>query len=324
MAILYNVGSINIDHLYRVDRFVAPGETKQSSDYQQMLGGKGANQSIAAARAGLATCHVGNIHRNDAHFIAPLEQAGVDVNAIQQLDGCASGHAIIQVNEAGENCILLHAGANHQLQTGQLAQALSSAGADDWLLLQNETNAQADAIAIAKQRGMRVAFNPAPMADNVIALDADSIDLLIINEVEAYQYAQLCGQPQNELRDLINYFSSARAGATLITVGTQGCYFVAGVDAKHAQSIQVYVPAFSVAAIDSTAAGDTFIGYFLAAYCQLQDTRDMSALSQALRRAAAASALCVQTLGAAPSIPVAEAVDAFLTAHSSATNTTYQ
>lgn len=321
---LYNVGSINIDHLYRVDHFVAPGETKQSSSYQQVLGGKGANQSIAAARAGLATRHIGNLHPGDAQFLSLLEQSGVNLDSIRQLAHCASGHAIIQVNEAGENCILLHAGANHQLQADQLEQALSAAGTDDWLLLQNETNGLADAIAIAKQRGMRVAFNPAPMADNVIELNADSIDLLIVNEVEAYQYAQLCGQPQNELRDLINYFSSARAGATLITVGTQGCYFVAGANASHAQSIQVYVPAFSVAAVDSTGAGDTFIGYFLAAYCQLQNTRDMSALNQALRRAAAASALCVQTLGAAVSIPEAEAVDAFLTAHPSATNTTHQ
>lgn len=297
MAVI-NFGSINIDHVYQVEHFVQPGETLASEDYQQLLGGKGANQSIALAKAGAEVRHVGRINNNDAHIKQTLIKHGIDCKHVQCTD-TASGHAIIQVTPSGENAIVLFGGANQELDAKSVMSALDSAKPMDWVLTQNETSALEDVLTQAKEAGLRVAFNPAPMAESVKSLPKDCIDLLIVNEVEA---AELSGK--EDLDAIEAFFSQQWQHAeVIITLGKRGVVML-----KQGQRVEV--PAFLVDAVDTTAAGDTFIGYFLAAYTGHADAK------QSLTRACAASALAVMQQGAAQSIPDQDSVNRFLSKNS--------
>jgi ribokinase len=296
---VYNFGSINIDHVYQVPHFVTPGETLSSSDYHCVLGGKGANQSVACAKAGIDTHHVGAIHESNASMLDAMTQAGVDIQFVNVQSETASGHAIIQVNSEGENAIFLFAGANHLLNEASISEALSSASSSDWVLLQNETNAIGDVINHAFAAGIPVAFNPAPMTDDVRNLPLDKVTLLIVNEVEAMQLTQ-SESIEDAKQALVGMSAHTQI---LLTLGKKGvCYLY--------QSTRIEVPAFSVDAVDTTAAGDTFIGFFLAQFAQGRPIED------ALRLASAASAIGVTRQGAVPSIPSLIEVETFLRDHS--------
>ncbi|GGW93868.1 ribokinase [Alteromonas halophila] len=298
MAII-NFGSINIDHVYQVEHFVRPGETIASTHYQQLLGGKGANQSIALAQAGADVRHVGSIHESDASFKQALIKKGVDCRGVKCND-TPSGHAIIQVTPSGENAIVLFGGANQTITADTVSAALKETSSSDWVLTQNETSSIDDVLKQASDKQLKVAFNPAPMSDSVKHLPLDCIDLLIVNETEA---AAITGK--EALDEIISAFQANWPDAeVIITLGKQGVKMLRGDDV-------ISVEAFSVDAVDTTAAGDTFIGYFLSAYCNHTDAR------QALIRGCAASAIAVTREGAAQSIPSQQEVDRFLakTAH---------
>lgn len=294
---IFNLGSINLDHLYRVDHFVRPGETLASTDYQTLLGGKGANQSIALARAGAEVRHIGAIGQADAWVVDTLGQAGVNTDHIARLDS-ASGHAIIQLTAAAENAILLYPGANHRIEPAQIEAALAGAQAGDWLLLQHETNALGEAMDQAAKQGLRIAFNPAPMVAEAAKPLLPRVDLLIVNEVEAMD---LTGTDTVEAAEaaLLRDYPGLRI---LLTLGSAG---VVHISPEGRQS----VPAFKVEAVDTTAAGDTFIGYCLAALAEGLD------VAAALRRGNAAAAVCVTRLGASVAIPERAEVEAFLADH---------
>ena len=293
MAVI-NFGSINIDHVYQVDHFVQPGETIASSHYQCLLGGKGANQSIALARAGSEVLHVGKINEADVAFKQTMIRDGIDCKHITCTE-TASGHAIIQVTPSADNAIVLFGGANHEITHKDIMYALDTVKPADWVLTQNETNNIDQVLAQAKAKGLRVAFNPAPMTESVKHLPHECIDLLIVNEVEA---EELSGR--KDLDKIEAYFREDWSHAeVLITLGKVGVRML-----KKDKTIDV--PAFEVDAVDTTAAGDTFIGYFLSAYSNHTDSKT------ALIRACAASALAVMKLGAAQSIPNEEDVNRFL------------
>ncbi|WP_100656556.1 ribokinase [Alteromonas flava] len=297
MAVI-NFGSINIDHVYQVEHFVQPGETIASHHYQQLLGGKGANQSIALAKAGAEVRHVGRINNNDAHIKQTLIKQGIDCKHVQCTD-TPSGHAIIQVTPNGENAIVLFGGANQELDHKTVLAALDNVKSTDWVLTQNETSAIEDALKLAKEKGLKVAFNPAPMTESVKSLPLECIDLLIVNEVEAAEFAGT-----QDMAGIEAYFTEHwQHGEVIITLGKQGVIML-----RKGQKIEV--SAFVVDAIDTTAAGDTFIGYFLAAYTDHVDPK------QALTRGCAASALAVTVEGAAQSIPDVDKVNRFLAKHS--------
>lgn len=297
MAVI-NFGSINIDHVYQVEHFVQPGETIASNAYQQLLGGKGANQSIALAKAGAEVRHVGRINNNDAAIKQTLIKHGIDCKYVQCTE-TPSGHAIIQVTPTGENAIVLFGGANQELDSKTVMAALDSTKSADWVLTQNETSAIDEALKQAKEKGLKVAFNPAPMTASVKELPKECIDLLIVNEVEASEFAET-----DELSQIEAFFHQHWAHAeVIITLGKAGVVML-----KKGQRIEV--PAFVVEAVDTTAAGDTFIGYFLAAYADHTDAK------QSLTRACAASALAVTVEGAAQSIPEQDTVNRFLAKHS--------
>lgn len=293
MAII-NFGSINIDHVYQVEHFVQPGETLASRNYQKLLGGKGANQSIALAKAGADVKHVGLIEESDFAMKQTLIKAGVDCKYVRGTE-TPTGHAIIQVADSGENSIILFAGANHELSDELIKQALSNSEAGDWVLIQNETNAIADIIESAHEKNLKVAFNPAPMTESVKSLPLHKLGLLIVNEVEA---EALTGS--SELEAMEAWFKQHLPDTeVIITLGSKGAKLVSA-------SSSAFAEAFKVKAVDTTAAGDTFIGFFLAAYMQENEAE------QCIRRACAASAVAVTRVGAAQSIPTLEEVEAFL------------
>ncbi|MEN8778958.1 MAG: ribokinase [Glaciecola sp.] len=303
MAVI-NFGSINIDHVYQVDHFVQPGETLASNDYQVLLGGKGANQSIALANAGAEVSHVGCINHNDVHFKQAMIKHGINGRFIRCTD-TASGHAIIQVTPSGENAIFLFGGANQEISTQDIQAALADTQSGDWILLQNETSGTADVLAAAKAKGLKVAFNPAPMTNDIKSLNFTHIDLLIVNEVEAAELSD-CSQ----MDDIEAFFHTHFAHAeVIITLGKQGAKFI---HARHTEKADIVIPAFVVEATDTTAAGDTFIGFFMAHYQQHKIPQ------QALKFACAASALAVTKSGAAQSIPHADDVEMFLAQHNQA------
>jgi ribokinase len=288
------VGSINIDHVYRVDRFARPGETLLTDDHAAGLGGKGANQSIAAARAGAVVRHVGAVGADGAWTVARLADEGIDVTGIATVDA-VTGHAVIQVDAAGENLILVHSGANTALTRDAIEAAVGAMAPEDWLLFQNETNLTADIAEIGRAAGVRVAYSAAPFVAETALPLLGAVDLICVNALEASTLAE--------------HFSgdvdAIPVEKLLITRGAAGAEYRDG-DARWR------VPAYPVTPVDTTGAGDTFLGFFLAA---LDAGLDGEA---ALRRASAASAIQVTRPGAADAIPTAAEVDGFMSAEAGA------
>jgi ribokinase len=295
---IYNYGSINIDHVYRVPHLVLPGETLSSQNYQQVLGGKGANQSLALARAGSPVLHIGRYNIADQALVNTLIEAGVLAQYLEAITE-PSGHAIIQVDDQGENSIILYAGANHSFTVADLAKSLQFAKPDDWLLLQNECSCTQAMIELAAARGLKIAFNPAPMNAAVKALPLHKLAVLFVNQVEVCQLLDLPVEPLPALENLVALLQTHwPTTLVVITLGSKGA-------ASVYQGQVEFIPAVPVQAVDTTGAGDTFTGYFLHAWLQGQSLR------AALERAAKASAICVQRVGASSSIPTAAEVDAF-------------
>jgi ribokinase len=290
-----NIGSINIDHVYRVEHFVRPGETLGSSHYHTFAGGKGFNQSVALARAGASTLHAGRVGNYAEWLLERLGMEGVDTTFVRRGE-TATGHAIIQVVPSGENAIVLHGGANHCVTVEDVKSAISSCVPGDYLLIQNETSAVAEAIQQAHGKGLRIVFNPAPMAPGVHQYPLDLVDIFILNETEAQALFNTC-EPESVRMQMRELFPRA---AAVLTLGDQGAiYFDA--DCWH------HEPALHVtAAIDTTAAGDTFVGFFLAELMRTGNPRT------AMAHGCAAAAICVTRAGATDSIPLREEVELIL------------
>lgn len=300
MGIL-NIGSLNIDRTYRVEGFVRPGETVKAGAYAEHCGGKGLNQSIAVARAGARVLHCGAVGFDGDMLLEAMTEAGVCCDYVKRVAG-PSGHAVIQVDNSGQNAIIICGGANDALSCEAIDRALAAMDKGDWVLLQNETAHVDYAIDRAKELGLKVALNPSPMDERMRALALDAIDLLIVNELEAMG---LAGVPDDtDAREAAACLRAEHPGTeVMLTLGSEGCCFF-GTDAE------LSLPAFSVKAVDTTGAGDTFCGYFLAGIA------NGDPVERVLQRATAASALAVTKRGAAPSIPVRKDVDAFMRARS--------
>ena len=282
---ILNFGSLNIDHVYRVDTFVQPGETKHSKAYMINSGGKGLNQSIAAAKAGSRVFHAGMAGRDGDFLVEKLQAASVNTS-LMQASTEVSGHAIIQVADSGQNCILLYGGTNQMLTEAYIDQTLEAFGSEGLVLLQNETNLVGEIIEKAAKRGLKVALNAAPYSDKVNTYPINLLDWLIVNEVEG---AGIVGGAADEslLQRLAERYPQA---GILLTLGSRGAQCVQ--NGRYAS-----IGSCKVKAVDTTAAGDTFSGFFL--YGVLEGLT----LAETLRLATAASALCVQSPGAADSIP---------------------
>ena len=266
---ILNFGSLNIDNVYAVDHFIRPGETMSSLGMEVFCGGKGLNQAIAMARAGAQVWHAGAVGRNDGKkLLELLAESGVNTDFVRKTDG-VSGHTIIQVDKNGQNCILLFGGANQEITPGQVDETLAHFEEGDILLLQNEINGLAGLIKKAAE------------------LPLELVDCFILNEIEG---ADICGQEakEEEIPQLLH--EKYPRAVILLTLGSRGCIYYDG-ENRYEQ------PAFCVEAVDTTAAGDTFTGYFIASAVKGNSVPD------ALLKAAKAAAITVMGKGAAPSIP---------------------
>ena len=283
---ILNFGSLNLDKVYKVAHFVREGETISAQEQNQFLGGKGLNQSVALARAGIFVEHAGAVGRETTEFHALLKAEGAGTTYLRVLE-TVSGHAVIQ-SCAGQNCIIVYGGANRMTRPQDVDAFLKDYGPGDLLLLQNETSCVRYAMEQAREKGMTVAFNPSPI-DGSLTQDVLALaDVLFVNETEG---GLLSGTPANEneavLAALAERFPHA---AVVLTVGGEGALYRKG-------GVLLRQRAYPVKAVDTTAAGDTFTGYFLAGMIRGFDP------GKCLRCASMAAALAVSREGASASIP---------------------
>ncbi len=285
-----NIGSLNIDYVYSVDHIIQPGETEATGSRTIFLGGKGMNQSCALAKAGVEVYHGGMIGQDGTMFLDACKEYGVHDEFIRIVDG-PSGHTVIQIDKNAQNSILLYGGANQKLTEEYVDEVLSHFNADDILLLQNEVNLLPYIVEKASAKGMQIALNPSPFNENLDAVDMKKIGIFLLNEVEGFQ---LTGEkePDAILEKLRDMFPHARI---MLTLGQDGAVYA---DVEQT----VYQSAFPVKAVDTTAAGDTFTGYFLAGLTAGLPVEEI------LRMSAKASSIAVTRHGAVPSIPYREEV----------------
>lgn len=290
---ILNYGSLNVDETYAVPHFVQAGETLAPTGFSRNMGGKGLNQSVALSRAGAEVYHAGCVGEDGRFLVDFLTQAGVDCRFVR-LRETPTGRAMIQVLPTGQNCILLFGGANRAQTETDMRETLSSFSAGDILLLQNEINGLSFLVKEAYARGMRVALNPSPFDPSLLDLPREAISYLILNEVEA---AAMSGEeePRAALQALRIRYPQA---AILLTLGSRGSLY-SGQEGEFAQE------AYRVKAVDTTGAGDTFTGYFLAAISMGE------AVPKALALAARASAVAVTRHGAAVAVPTPAEIMAF-------------
>ena len=289
-----NFGSLNLDYVYQVDHFVMPGETLSSGSREVKHGGKGLNQSIALARAGASTFHAGCMGRGGEELRDALAENGVDVSHLIPVDEM-QGHTVIQVNPEGENCILLYGGSNQCVTKEQIGAALKDFGKGDWLVLQNEVNELPEIVNQAYEKGMQVALNPSPYDSKLEAVDFGKISWLLVNEVEAEQITG-SGDPDEAWKIIHERWPGMSA---LITLGKKGSVAFALTDGGVERVSQ---EAVTVRAVDTTAAGDTYTGYFIGGMLEGRP------LKECMERATKASAISVTRPGAADSIPWAREI----------------
>lgn len=285
-----NFGSLNLDYVYSVDHMVIAGETLDSSGMNVFCGGKGLNQSIALAKAGIPVYHAGMIGEEGGILLDACKAGGVKTDFIKTIPG-KSGHTIIQVDRDGQNCILLFGGANRSITTEFVDEVLSHFGKGDILLLQNEVNLLDYIIDKAYEIGMMIILNPSPYNSALEACDFKKISMFLLNEIEG---GQVTGETETEniLEKLKELYPETKV---VLTLGSEGSVYQYK-EEKYRQGI------YNVKAVDTTAAGDTFTGYFISSVI------DGMPVPEGLKLAAKASAIAVSREGATASIPFREEV----------------
>lgn len=286
-----NFGSLNLDYTYQVESILIPGETQASKGRQIFCGGKGLNQSIALAKAGVPVYHAGMIGDEGGVLLDACRENGVNTDFIRKIDG-PSGHTIIQVDRNGQNCILLYGGANRSITREFVDQVLDSFEEGDMILLQNEINELDYIIDRAYEKGMMIVLNPSPYDSALDSCDLGKVSLFLVNEIEGYQ---ITGEkePDRILGRIREIYPGARV---VLTLGGDGSVYQDETGAVYRQGI------YKVKAVDTTAAGDTFTGYFLSSLIGGMP------VAEGLDMAAKASAIAVSRPGATASIPLRDEV----------------
>jgi len=283
---LLNLGSLCIDRVYQVDKIATAGETVSSKSFAIYPGGKGANQSLAAAKAGADVYHHGCLGEDGAWLIDVLCDGGVNADGVFVLLDGETGHAVIQVDEAGQNSIVIAGGTNRRISLDMMEKVVRSMQDDDWLLLQNEINDLETVLELsAKHRG-HVAFNVAPVDGREQNYDLANVEILIVNEIEAGALSAT-SNPIESLEVLCTRYPDTHV---VLTEGADGLRYGLG-------SLRHQLPAFKVQAVDETAAGDAFIGYFMASVLRGDD------MLEAIQHGSIAGAYAVTKPGAGVSIP---------------------
>lgn len=290
-----NYGSLNLDYVYRVDHIIGGGETEATSGMETFPGGKGLNQSIALARAGVPVFHAGLIGEEGDLLLKTCREAGVNTDYISKIEG-KGGHTIIQVDKNGQNSILLYGGSNRRQTRDYVNRVLGDFGQGDMILLQNEINELDYIIDEAYGKGMVIALNPSPFNEALEKCDLKKVSLFFINEIEGAQITGGESSPEKILDKMKQEYPSAKV---VLTLGGDGCIYQDG-------ETRISQPIFRVPVVDTTAAGDTFTGFFISSILQEMEPADGLAL------AAKASSIAVSRAGAAPSIPTLQEVKAGL------------
>lgn len=287
---ILNFGSINIDIFFRVEHIVRPGETISSESIEKRAGGKGLNQSVALAKVSDSVYHAGSIGTDGNFLIEEMENFGVDTGLLKKSDKL-TGNAIIQVDDKGENSIVLYKGANFDNSEAYVDEVLSHFEKGDILVLQNEINCMPYIINKAYEKGLKIVLNPSPITDDIEKIDLDKIDLLLVNETEAKAIAKV-----SDAKEAVNYFRDNFPSLKVVeTFGKNGSVYFDKDNLINQDS-------FKVDAVDTTGAGDTFTGYFVTYFYKGEK------ITKCLEVAAKASALSVTKKGASISIPSHEAV----------------
>ncbi len=282
---ILNYGSCNIDYVYALDHILKVGETLVADKLSVFPGGKGLNQSIAIARAGAPVYHAGCVGHDGDFLLELMSESGVDVSYIKRVNE-KNGHAIIEVSREGDNSIFIYAGSNGMIEQPDIDRVLSNFGSGDLLLLQNEINNIDYIIEKAHAVGMDIILNPSPINEKITKLDFNMLSYIILNEIEA---ADISGCP--DPYDALDFFKKKYPNLKImLTLGKNGCVYQDG-------DKRVAHPIFETVAVDTTAAGDTFTGYFIAGLSEKLEIEEI------LRLASCASAISVSRHGAAPSIP---------------------
>lgn len=292
-------GSLNIDYTYKVDHFVKKGETLSSEALQVFSGGKGLNQSIALAKAGVEVYHAGSIGQDGQFLLKELREANVDTSCITIRTDIRTGNAIIQNDREGDNCILLYGGANQTVTKEQADAVLRHFESGDFLVLQNEINKLAYIMEQAHGKGMKIVLNPSPMNEKILRLPLECVDYFLLNEIEAGQILEkdvTDGFDAEKLaEELLKRFPEA---AVVLTMGGDGSIYM---DKKET----IIQSVCKVQAVDTTAAGDTFTGFFIGGILR------GCSVGEAMGMASRAAAIAVTRQGAAPSIPFLNEVECF-------------
>lgn len=286
-------GSMNLDYVYSLDHIAAPGETIFADRREVFVGGKGLNQSIAMAKAGLPVFHAGICGAAGEPLMQALQENGVDVSLVAHSDHLP-GHTVIQVDARGQNSIILYGGTNREITTDYIDRVLAHTQPGDVLLLQNEINLLDMVIDKAYEKGLSIVLNPSPYDGAIGQCALNKVRLFLVNEIEG---AQISGQPAAEPENILNWFVARYPAAEVIlTLGAHGAWYAHGIE-------RIFQSAIPVKAMDTTAAGDTFTGYFLEGWIHNRG------VAVSLYRAAKAASIAVTRKGAAPSIPLAAEVE---------------
>lgn len=289
-----NYGSLNIDYVYSLDHFVKRGETISSDSLDIFPGGKGLNQSLALGRAGAKVFHAGAIGKDGMFLLDLLKNSGIQIEHIRVLEGVQTGTAIIQKEKSGDNCIILYSGANHEISEKDIEETFQNFSEGDVLILQNEINAIGRIMEEAHQKGMQIILNPSPMNESIFQLPLEFVHYFILNEIEAAQILKLdlvtVENAEKIVRELHQRYPQSKI---VLTLGAEGSLYFDG-------ELLLRQNAYKAKVVDTTAAGDTFTGYFVA--CILNG----DSVKTAMERATHAAAIAISRLGAAPSIPYAK------------------
>ena len=288
-------GSLNIDKTYTVEDFVRPGQTLSAVRMEQFCGGKGFNQAIALRRAGNEVFFAGAVGQDGGMLLDNLDRNGIDRRYVKQTAG-ATGHAIIQLDARGQNCIIILAGANGEITPEDVEKTLAGFDKGDLIVLQNEISCVPQIIRCAHEKGMIVAFNPSPYDGKIAECDMNCVDYLLVNETEGAAMAGV-EEPEAILDALHDRYPHLNV---VLTLGGDGAMYQSCDGQRFACGVH------PVQAVDTTAAGDTFTGYFLSEMLRHGEA------NRALRMASVAAGIAVSRKGAEPSIPQYSEVQAIV------------
>lgn len=285
-------GSINLDITFFVPHIVLPGETMNSKGKAIRPGGKGANQASAIALSGSECYLAGKINAKDNWILELLNSYKVNTDFVLK-NGSHTGEATIQIADNGQNSIILTPGSNRELHKAEIDEVLENFTQGDILVIQNETNHINSLILKAKTKKLRIVFNPSPITRDLLNLPLDLVDMFFVNEIEARALANCDGDDETVLKKLSQIYKNAEI---IMTLGNKGAFYRKG-------EYQAFCDIYPVKVLDTTCAGDTFLGYFLTSYFTLSHS-----IEDSLALASKSSSIAVSRIGSLESIPHKEEV----------------